>query len=124
MDDDLLPFDKRKRPEYPETFERGTLSVKEKVRKIEDQNKCCAKCGCTPSTFEFDHTVPLWAGGDNSYENFRALCPLCHLGETKKGTGERSVMNRKRDKTSQWARRERKRPSMKVNKNGSVKVRQ
>lgn len=123
MSDDLA-FPKVPRRDYPETHERRKLSARETLRKIEEQGKKCALCDCRPSRFELDHIRPLWEGGDNSYENFRALCPLCHLAETKRGTGDRAVMNRKRDKTSQWARREKKRPWARVRADGSVKVRQ
>jgi 5-methylcytosine-specific restriction endonuclease McrA len=126
MPDDLLPLDKRRKPEYPEVQERKPLSATQKVALIEKQGKKCAICKCRPSRFEFDHKDELWASGDADPkgDNWQALCRDCHATKTKVGTAERAAMKRKRGVTGQWARRERKRPDVKVNRNGSVSVRQ
>ncbi len=119
-----LMFPKIPKREYPETHERKGLTAKQKIALVEKQGKRCAICDCRPSKFDFDHITPLWSGGTNDPSNFRALCVPCHIQVTKTGTGDRATMNRKRDKTSQWARRERKKPWAKVTASGSVKVRQ
>jgi len=50
----------------------------------------CAKPKCRAKlsweNTEWDHIVPLGLGGENSAENFQALCSDCHSGKTH-GTG-------------------------------------
>lgn len=51
------------------------------------------KCGiCTeklPSTFQVDHIIPVFRGGDNSRENGMALCVSCHATKTQNENIER-----------------------------------
>jgi 5-methylcytosine-specific restriction endonuclease McrA len=119
---DDLPFPKVPKRIYPETEERKHLSPVKKIGLIEKQGKKCACCGCSPTRFEFDHIQELALGGTNDDDNWQALCRNCHTAKTKLGASERKVMRKKRDLTSQWARRQRDKPAMKLNRDGSVKV--
>lgn len=121
MTDDLT-YPKVPKRIYPETTPRKPLTPRLKIALVAAQKKRCALCGCSPRKFEFDHIKPVWDAGTSDPDNFRALCAQCHLKVTKDGTAERAVMNRKRDKTSQWARRQKAKPEMKVNRNGSLTV--
>ena len=51
------------------------------------------KCGICieklPSTFQVDHIVPVFRGGDNSRENGMALCVSCHATKTQNENIER-----------------------------------
>ena len=52
---------------------------------IHRQQGKCAICGdFVGCKFEMDHISPLCTGGDNSADNFRALCSMCHAEETDK----------------------------------------
>jgi len=121
-DDAIIP--KIRAPEYPAVQERKPLSPAQKVELITKQRKRCALCGCSPRRFEFDHRQELWASGDADPkgDNWQALCRDCHSTKTKLGSAERAEMKRKRGLTGQWARREKNRPEVKVNRNGSVSV--
>ena len=43
------------------------------------------------STFQVDHTVPLWEGGDDSIENATAMCPGCHAKKTQEEGIRRAI---------------------------------
>ena len=62
------------------------------------QNWRCKLCGCVlPSSFELDHVVPLWAGGEDDYEtNAQSICPTCHATKTQRESMQRAVLTRKR----------------------------
>ena len=63
-----------------------------KERKVTDQMKKyvaakqewkCKKCNkILGASFETDHIVPLYKGGDNSEQNLQALCRNCHGDKT------------------------------------------
>ena len=105
MPDDLLPFDKRREPEYPETHERKYLTPKQKVALVKNQEGCCAICGEKPRVFEYDHRVELWAGGTNDFANWQALCRKCHTDKSGAEAKHRAKMNRLRGKAGQVKRR-------------------
>tara|TARA_B110000046_G_scaffold78194_1_gene86319 strand:+ start:608 stop:952 length:345 start_codon:yes stop_codon:yes gene_type:complete len=43
----------------------------------------CEACAVLlDETFECDHRVPLWAGGDDTLEALQALCATCHRKKT------------------------------------------
>lgn len=56
--------------------------------------------------YEADHIVPLWQGGSNEPENFRALCKPCHLEVTVENTSFRAEVKAIRGETGQRARRD------------------
>ena len=43
----------------------------------------CETCGgqLKPGHFHFHHRKPVWKGGDNSLENCKVVCTVCHLQE-------------------------------------------
>lgn len=48
------------------------------------QQWCCGSCSTLlPSSFEVDHTIPLWQGGLDDASNLKALCPNCHASKTQ-----------------------------------------
>lgn len=67
----------------------------------------CAGCGTliditpgTPTPFELDHTIPLWAGGQDDDSNRQCLCVRydehgrkigCHAEKTAREAGERQA---------------------------------
>ena len=44
----------------------------------------------TPDPFELDHTVPLWAGGQDNDANRQCLCPTCHQAKTAREAAGRA----------------------------------
>jgi 5-methylcytosine-specific restriction protein A len=43
------------------------------------QDWCCHNCKeKLKATFEVDHIIPLFKGGNNHIDNLRALCLECH----------------------------------------------
>ncbi len=43
---------------------------------------CCRKCGSTEN-LEFDHVIPIRAGGLGTIANGQVLCTSCHLAKTR-----------------------------------------
>lgn len=117
MSDGSLPFGKDAKPEYPETFQRGQLSRKDRARLCLKQAGKCAGCGIKPRYgWEFDHIAELWEGGTNDFANWQAFgsrrdCK-CHAVKTAKAARRRAKMLRLRGLTGQRARRERRGGSM------------
>lgn len=58
----------------------------------------CNICKCIlPSSFELDHIVPLWAGGEDNYQtNAQSICGTCHATKTQHEAMERSKLVRER----------------------------
>eukprot|EP00740_Mantoniella_antarctica_P022801 CAMPEP_0198683938 /NCGR_PEP_ID=MMETSP1468-20131203/11442_1 /TAXON_ID=1461545 /ORGANISM="Mantoniella sp, Strain CCMP1436" /LENGTH=229 /DNA_ID=CAMNT_0044428373 /DNA_START=327 /DNA_END=1011 /DNA_ORIENTATION=- len=46
------------------------------------------------STFEVDHTEPLWAGGEDNVTNCTAMCPRCHKLKTAAESTEAAQIRR------------------------------
>ena len=105
MADDLLPFDKRREPEFPETHERKYLTPKQKVALLTNQGGRCAICREKCRAFEYDHVVELWASGTNDFSNWQALCRNCHTTKSGVEAKHRAKMNRLRGKAGQVKRR-------------------
>lgn len=44
----------------------------------------CASCAkpLPPREIEWDHRIPLWAGGLDTFSNLQALCEACHARKT------------------------------------------
>lgn len=47
-----------------------------------EQNNECIECNKRTPALEVDHIIPLYQGGDNSFENLQALCATCHKNKT------------------------------------------
>jgi 5-methylcytosine-specific restriction endonuclease McrA len=63
--------------------ERRVLTDEEKLEIVAEQKQICVLCDRRTTKWEYDHAVPLNAGGTNDMENFQALCVPCHLQKTK-----------------------------------------
>lgn len=72
--------DKRLRPER---FCRRRPSSYLMRQILDIQQGCCLSCGTALGEVEFDHVIPLGLGGDNSAENWAAVCPPCHKTKTQ-----------------------------------------
>jgi 5-methylcytosine-specific restriction endonuclease McrA len=75
--------------------QRKSLTNRQKVEKLKDQNYVCANLHCSTGVLDsaschFDHILPLWSDGDNSTQNYQALCHHCHAVKTKKESAERA----------------------------------
>ena len=63
-----------KRP-FLSPFTKKAVAAKQKWR--------CASCGkMLDETFEIDHIVPLFRGGDNATSNLQALHRACHMSKS------------------------------------------
>lgn len=57
----------------------------------------CNVCRCIlPPSFQIDHVVPLWQGGDDTIENSQSLCGTCHANKTQRESIERSRILREK----------------------------
>ena len=63
--------------------QRRVLTQEEKVDIVKTQQNLCVLCDKSAKEWQYDHRVPLNAGGSNDIENFQALCVPCHLQKTK-----------------------------------------
>ncbi len=55
-----------------------------KKRIAASQRWLCSACRATlESTYQVDHTVPLWAGGEDHPSNATAMCAACHARKTQ-----------------------------------------
>ena len=78
---------------------RGLRKISEPLKKTvaASQRWTCAHCSrILSSSFEIDHTVPLWKGGADAVANLRALCSNCHSQKTQREARERAEENRSR----------------------------
>jgi len=68
------------------------LTPTEKQAVLKRQKYQCAICHEADIPLEFDHIIPVAAGGDNGIENVQALCRADHLAKTeqKRHTHERA----------------------------------
>ncbi len=51
---------------------------------------CGRKCGVGGEKFDYDHRVPLCAGGEHAELNIQLLCVGCHKSKTVTDTREKS----------------------------------
>ena len=78
MHRDLSPQMKRMQHSGLKTTGRSVSETKKKYVAAQ-QNWKCKKCHQTlPPSFEVNHIMPLWKGGDNGLSNLEALCRNCH----------------------------------------------
>jgi len=63
---------------------RGALNGPVRLQIASDQKWHCSSCDIVfVSTFEVDHTIPLWDGGLDHRDNATALCVSCHALKTQ-----------------------------------------
>jgi len=78
----------------------GTRSLRKtseatKKQVAASQRWTCAHCSeLLSSSFEVDHTIPLWRNGADAVENLRALCSNCHSQKSQKESQERAAEKR------------------------------
>lgn len=67
----------------------------------------CASCErLLDSTFQMDHTIPLWRGGADDISNCQVVCPCCHAQKTQREEIERADLRRQaREEAAERARR-------------------
>jgi len=51
--------------------------------------KCYSCCNILSSSYQVDHTIPLWDGGADDEKNLTALCANCHSTKTQNEAIER-----------------------------------
>ena len=80
-----------------ETRDREHIPA-EIVRQVFQRDVCCkhkspnAEKECSSKwMLQVDHIVPIWAGGDNSFENLQLLCAIHNQAKYKKEANIRSV---------------------------------
>lgn len=102
-----------------------TEATKKKV--AASQKWICSGCSdILDSTYQVDHTIPLWAGGADSPDNATAMCAGCHARKTQNEAIEKHAReSRERIHARHvfeqkiWSEEEKKR-SVKIRKDGSV----
>ena len=74
-----------------------TETIKKKI--AASQKWKCSGCEqLLESTYQVDHSIPLWAGGEDCPDNATALCPNCHAIKTQ---AEASVRAKRIRETNQ-----------------------
>jgi 5-methylcytosine-specific restriction enzyme A len=64
----------------------GEFTAKTKVLAWKRASGLCEECRSKPGK-EYDHVRTLAEGGDNTLENCRLLCGVCHKAKTGKDVG-------------------------------------
>ena len=65
-------------------IKRGALNESIKKQIASDQKWTCSACNSLlVSTFQIDHTIPLWNNGPDCKENATAMCVECHAKKTQ-----------------------------------------
>jgi hypothetical protein len=78
-----------------------TLSEPEKKIVAHRQDWKCSGCQTTlPAAYQVDHSIPLWAGGEDTIDNATAMCPNCHCAKTQHEAADRAETVRKRAETA------------------------
>jgi 5-methylcytosine-specific restriction endonuclease McrA len=76
--------------EQPKKPMRQNFSQSMRLKIAYEQDWKCGICiEKLPSTFQVDHIVPVFRGGNNSRENGMALCVSCHATKTQNENIER-----------------------------------
>ena len=90
----------------------------------------CSLChALLESTYQVDHTVPLWDGGEDSVGNATAMCVSCHAVKTQNEAIERNDRARlrseniRREKERKTWREEESRRVYSTQRDGSVNCR-
>jgi flavodoxin len=67
---------------------RKPISPKLRFEVFKRDNHKCQYCGATPKdegvVLEVDHILPVYEGGDNSFENLITSCKQCNIGKGKR----------------------------------------
>jgi 5-methylcytosine-specific restriction protein A len=79
---------------------RVEFSRKTKRERFEHCKGHCEGCGfkLRMGRFEYDHAKRCELGGDNSFDNCRVLCDLCHNAKTARDLAEIAKSRRIRDR--------------------------
>ncbi len=68
-------------------LDRDYLTQAQKVKLFEENDYCCAVCGLNVDAgvrgLQADHKAPLSRGGNNSLENWQAMCHNCNVGKRR-----------------------------------------
>lgn len=86
---------------------RRAFRESEKKMVAARQKWCCSSCDrVLESTFQVDHTVPLWDGGADCVDNATAMCPDCHAKKTQRESidrADRRAEKKRQAAESAWA---------------------
>ena len=87
----------RRTPRALGVMPKRTLSESHKKIVAANHDWKCNACRCVlPPSFQIDHIVPLWKGGDDTVENSQSLCGTCHANKTQLESIERARMEREK----------------------------
>jgi 5-methylcytosine-specific restriction enzyme A len=91
----------RSLPEWKGKTDDTSIPARVKLRIFERHgghcNGCTRRIGGTLSA-QYDHIVPLIAGGANAESNLQLLCSECHKQKTGQDVAEKSVIYKKKIK--------------------------
>ena len=78
---------------------RKSISPKIRFEVFKRDNHKCQYCGATPRdegvVLEVDHIVPVYEGGDNSFENLITSCKQCNIGKGKRKITDKNYISLK-----------------------------
>lgn len=83
-------------PEWVATSDDVAIPRRVKLRIFMRCDGRCAVCTRKPLKPEYDHIVPLIAGGKHAESNIQILCPECHRIKTGQDLASKAVAYRKR----------------------------
>ena len=80
--DIIMSFSKNKAIKNNFKVNRNVSESKKKYIASNQKWKCKNCNNLLDSTYEIDHKIPLYKGGNNEIENLEALCRNCHGKKT------------------------------------------
>ncbi|WP_054910471.1 HNH endonuclease [Pseudomonas sp. NBRC 111135] len=92
----LQEFKGKEYRSLPTPSEKRTTGRKRQEMRLRVWTKAmafCAGCGrtCDYNSWNMDHIIPLWKGGDDLESNMQVLCIPCHADKTAKEAAERAM---------------------------------
>ena len=80
-------------------IKRTLTSAQKKIVAASYGWRCADSDEILPASFHVDHIVPVWDGGEDTFDNCQPLCPGDHAAKTQREAVERAERKRRLART-------------------------